>query len=75
MNLRSYIAPIVLTVLTLILGFYLLLRSTPVINSVNPESAAIDADVLQYFSVIADQYSKEGTKIRSTQSNKMAEQI
>ena len=75
MNLRSYIAPIVLTVVTLILGFYLLLRSTPVINSVDPESAALDADVMQYFSVIADQYSKEGAETRSAQSNKMTEQI
>ena len=67
MNLRSYIAPIVLTVVTLILGFYLLLRSTPVINSVDPGSASIDADILKYFSVIADQYSKEGAETRSAQ--------
>ena len=59
MNLKSYIAPITLALFTMIVGFYLLLGSSPVNTRSHSEVSTLDAEVLRYFSDKADQYAKE----------------
>ncbi|QKM64344.1 hypothetical protein DCO17_03280 [Polynucleobacter tropicus] len=75
MNLKSYIAPIALAVFTAIIGFYLLLGSSPANTRSHSEGGALDAEVLRYFSAKADQYAKEDAEANSGKSAKKAGQI
>jgi len=75
MNLKSYIAPIALAVLTVIIGFYLLLGSSPASTRAHSEVSTLDAEVLRYFSAKADQYAKEDAEANSTKPAKKADQI
>ena len=75
MNLKSYIAPIALAVLTVIIGFYLLLGSGPANTRAHSEVSTLDAEVLRYFSAKADQYAKEDAEANSAKPAKKADQI
>jgi hypothetical protein len=75
MNLKSYIAPVALTMLTVATGFYLLLGPSPVNNGPSTEVGALDTEVMRYFSVKADQYAKEAAEANGVQSSKKADQI
>ena len=75
MNLKSYIAPIALAVLTVIIGFYLLLGSSPASTRAHSEVSTLDAEVLRYFSAKADQYAKEDAEAHSAKPAKKADQI
>ena len=75
MNFRSYIAPTTLAVLAVIVGFYLLLGSSPANTRSHSEVSALDAEVLQYFSAKADQYAREDAEANSAKPVKKADQI
>ena len=75
MNLKSYIAPIALAVLTVIIGFYLLLGSSPASTRAHSEVSTLDAEVLRYFSAKAEQYAKEDAEANSAKPVKKADQI
>jgi hypothetical protein len=75
MNLKSYIAPITLAFFTLAVGLYLLLVPSPSIKKPTPEISVLDADVLQYFSIKAEQYAKESAEGAVPQPSKKAGQI
>ena len=75
MNLKSYIAPITLALFTMIVGFYLLLGSSPANTRSHSEVSTLDAEVLRYFSAKADQYAKEDAEANSVKSAKKADQI
>jgi hypothetical protein len=75
MNLKSYIAPITLALFTVIVGFYLLLGSSPANTRSHSEVSTLDAEVLRYFSAKADQYAKEDAEANSVKSAKKAGQI
>jgi hypothetical protein len=75
MNLKSYIAPITLALFTVIVGFYLLLGSSPANTRSHSEVSTLDAEVLRYFSAKADQYAREDAEANSVKSAKKAGQI
>ena len=75
MNIKSYIAPTVLAVLTVIAGFYLLLGSSPASTRSHSEVSALDAEVLRYFSAKAEQYAKEDAENNNAKSVKKADRI
>ena len=75
MNLKSYIAPVALTSFTVVAGFYLLLGPSPVNNGPSSEVSAIDADVMRYFSLKADQHAKEAAEANGAKPSKKADQI
>jgi hypothetical protein len=75
MNLKSYIAPTALAVLTVLAGFYLLLGSSPANTRSHSEVSTLDAEVLRYFSAKAEQYAKEDAEANSAKPVKKADQI
>ena len=75
MNLKSYIAPTALAFFTLAAGIYLLVGSGPSNNKPAQESSALDPEVMQYFSVKAEQYAKENAEGASSQPSKKAGNI
>jgi hypothetical protein len=56
-------------------GLYFLLGLIPTNKQTASEISSIEADVLQFFSVKADQYAKENAEPSSTQSTHKAGQI
>jgi hypothetical protein len=57
------------------MGLYFLLGLISPNNQPASEMTTLEADVLQYFSLKADQYAKENAERSSTQSNQKAGQI
>ena len=60
--MRVYLAPCLLAIALLIFGGYSLLWSTPTFESRGSEVIAIDRDVMQYFSAVAEKYASENKK-------------
>ena len=75
MNLKRYIAPTALAILTIIAGALFLGSSPPASTQSPSEVGALDADVLRYFSAKADQWVKEGAGANSTKPTQKADQI
>ena len=64
-----------LAILTVI-GGALFLGSSPLVSTQSPsEVSALDADVLRYFSVKADQWAKEGAGANGAKPAQKADQI
>ena len=57
------------------IGLYFLLGLIAPNNQQASEISALEADVLQYFSLKADQYAKENAERSSTQPTRKADQI
>jgi hypothetical protein len=57
--MRMYLAPCLLAVALLTLGVYFLIWSTPGLDSMKSEGAALDREVMQYFSTVAEKYASE----------------
>lgn len=75
MRLKSYLMPIVTACAIFGIGLYFLLGLIAPNNQPASEISTLDADVLQYFSLKADQYAKENAERSSTQSNQKAGQL
>jgi len=75
MRLKSYLMPIVTACAIFGIGLYFLLGLISPNNQPAYEVSTLEADVLQYFSLKADQYAKENAERSSTQSNQKAGQI
>ena len=75
MNLKRYIAPMALAILTVIAGALFLGSSPPVSTQSPSEVSALDAEVLRYFSAKAEQYAKEDAENNNAKSVKKADRI
>ena len=75
MRLKSYLMPIFTACAILGAGLYFLLGLIPPNKQPGSEISTIEADVLQYFSLKADQYARENAERSSTQSTHKAGQI
>ena len=75
MRLKSYLMPIFTAFAIFGIGLYFLLGLIAPNNQPASEISTLEADVLQYFSLKADQYAKENVEGSSTQSNQKAGQI
>jgi hypothetical protein len=60
--MRIYLLPCLLTMALLAFGVYFLLWSSPTPESRRSEGVALDQEVMQYFSVVAEKYASEGKK-------------
>jgi len=74
-RLKSYLMPIFTACAIFGMGLYFLLGLIAPNNQQASEISTLEADVLQYFSLKADQYAKENAEGSSTQSNQKAGQI
>lgn len=75
-QLRSWLAPFALALFSAVFGFYLLLGPTPRNHSVETESTQLDAELLQYLTIQAENYAKENTENSTgTQTIKKADPI
>ena len=59
---KGWAAPLAFAVFTMLVGFYLLLGLPPKNNSVDAIAGVLDAELLQYFTVQAEYYAKEGSE-------------
>ena len=75
MRLKSYLMPIFTSCAILGVGLYFLLGLIPPNKQPASEISPLEADVLQYFLLKADQYAKENVEPSSTQSTHKAGQI
>jgi hypothetical protein len=75
MRLKSYLVPIFTACAILAVGLYFLLGLIPPNKQPASEISSIEADVLQFFSLKADQYAKENAEPSSAQSTHKAGQI
>lgn len=75
-QLRSWLAPFALALFSAVFGFYLLLGPTPRNHSVETESTQLDAELLQYLTIQAENYAKENAENSTgTQTIKKADPI
>ena len=75
-QLKSWLAPLALALFSTVFGFYLLLGPTPRNHSVETESTQLDAELLQYLTIQAENYAKENTENSTgTQTIKKADPI
>lgn len=75
-QLKSWLAPLALAFFSAVLGFYLLLGPTPRDHSVETESTQLDAELLQYLTIQAENYAKENAENSTgTQTIKKADPI
>lgn len=75
MKLKNWVAPIALAIFSMLVSGYLLLGSAPKNNSVDANANVLDADLLQYFTVQAENYAKEGAEKPQVQSFKKVDPI
>lgn len=61
-QLKSWLGPLGLALLSALFGFYLLLGPAPRNHFVDAESSSLDAELLQYFTILAENYAKEGAE-------------
>lgn len=75
-QLKSWLAPLALALFSAVFGFYLMLGPTPRNHSVETESTQLDAELLQYLTIQAENYAKENAENSTgTQTIKKADPI
>ena len=62
MRTKGRVAPLAFALFALLVGFYLLLGFPPKNNAVDAMAGVLDAELLQYFTVQAEYFAKEGSE-------------
>lgn len=62
MRTKGWLAPLAFALFSMLVGFYLLLGLPPKNNSVDAKAGVLDAELLQYFTVLAEYYAREGVE-------------
>ena len=58
LQIKTWIPPTALTLISLIVGAYLLFEQVPNHNFADTGASGIDAELMEYFTMLAEKYAK-----------------